>query len=229
MYRIFQILIVGGFIGGILVGWHFLTDPARFPIRVVKLQAEHQHVDRRQLQQQIIPFVRQGFFGLNEAHLRRSLSSQLPWIAKVESQRVWPNQVIIKITERKPAVRWGDTKFIDVSGQLFTAPPDRYTQNLPLLNGPESEQKQVWGFYQTMARLLAPLRLTVVKLAMDERQALSAVLSNGTQMFFGTKESLPRLQRFVKVYPQIFTRAEAQAERIDLRYENGLAVKWRDN
>ena len=62
---------------------------------------------------------------------------------------------------------------------------------------------------------------------MDNRQAYSMVLNNGAQVLLGRREPLPRLQRFAKVYHKIFTPTSAQAERIDLRYQNGLTVKPR--
>ncbi len=55
---------------------------------------------------------------------------------------------------------------------------------------------------------------------------MSLLLNNGTKILIGRKDSLPRLQRFVKVYPEIFKTPQAQAESIDLRYDNGLSVKW---
>lgn len=228
VYRIFQLVMIGVFAMGIFWGWRYLTNPTHFPIRVVKLQASYAHVDPRQLQQKIVPFVSRGFFSLNEAHLQQTLLSQMPWIAKVELQRVWPDIVLIRIAEYQPAAHWGNAKLIDVNGKLFSVPEANRLQNLPALNGPEAYQKQIWDLYLAMSKSLLPLGLRIQKLEMDNRQAYSLVLNNGAQVLLGRREPLPRLQRFVKVYPKIFTPTQAQAERIDLRYQNGLTVKWRE-
>jgi cell division protein FtsQ len=228
IYRIFQLLMVGALAMGIFWGWRYLINPSHFPIRVVKLQATYTHIDPRQLQQIIVPFVSRGFFGLNEARLQQSLLSKLPWINKAELQRIWPDIVVIRITEYHPAAHWVSDKLIDVNGKLFSVPEASRLQNLPLLNGPAAYQKQIWDLYLAMSKSLLPLRLRIQKLEMDNRQAYSLVLNNGAQVLLGRREPLPRLQRFVKVYPKIFTPTRAQAERIDLRYQNGLTVKWRD-
>lgn len=220
--------MVGALTAGILGGWRYLTNPNHFPIRVVKLQAVYAHVDPRQVQHIIIPFVSRGFFNLNEARLQQALSSQLPWIDKLELRRIWPDTVFIRITEHHPAAHWGNDKLIDVRGKLFSVPEASRLQNLPVLNGPAAHQKQIWDLYVAMSKSLLPLRLRIQKLEMDNRQAYSILLSNGAQVLLGRREPLPRLQRFVKVYPKIFIPTSAQAERIDLRYQNGLTVKWRD-
>jgi cell division septal protein FtsQ len=38
---------------------------------------------------------------------------------------------------------------------------------------------------------------------------------------------LTRLSHFVKVYPKIIGERAAQVEYIDLRYQDGLAIRWK--
>ena len=145
--------MVGALAIGIFWGWRYLTNPDHFPIRVVKLQAAYTHIDPRQVQQIVVPFVNRGFFGLNEARLQQTLLSTLPWIDKLELRRIWPDIVFIRITEYHPAAHWGNDKLIDVNGKLFSVPEASRLQNLPTINGPAAYQKQMWDLYVAMSKL----------------------------------------------------------------------------
>jgi cell division protein FtsQ len=211
----------------LILGWFRLRDPTQFPVRIVKVQAAYQHVNREILQQVILPYVNGGFFNMNTAKLEQQLK-QVPWVADAGVQRVWPDKVVINITEHKPVARYGDHQLINEKGQIFTPPAAEMVENLPFLNGSPEQTQQLWQDYQELNAAIAPLKLSIQSLTIDDRQTLSLVLNNGTKVLLGQTQALPRMQRFVKVYHKIFTSPEMQAISIDLRYENGLTVKWPD-
>lgn len=226
IYRIIQLLVTCVLLLALFYGWRWLSDPREFPVKSVKIQASYEHVDRQTLQAQILPYLNPGFIRLNTTALEEQLLT-FPWLAKVEISRIWPDTIVIKITEQQAIARWGNQSLLNTKGEIFTPPANTISANLPVLNGPVDETASMWKNYEQITQILKPLNLRVHKFDMDERLSLTLELENGTRVFLGKTDSLPRLQRFAKVYPKVFTSPSAQAEYIDLRYENGLSIKWR--
>lgn len=226
VYRLLQLLIGLALIVGIFWGWRMINDPKQFPIKSIKVQASYQHLDRRQLGQMIFPFINRGMFHLNASQLKEQLEA-LPWVGGVEIHRAWPDAVIIKIAEQRAVARWGDDQLLNDQGELFQPPKHSFPSDLPLFEGSERQIKDLWENYQLMSAAIAPLGLKIVNLDATERESFTLVLNNGLRLFLGRNKPLSRLERFVKVYPHIFAEKDKSAESADLRYENGVSVKWR--
>jgi len=229
IYRCLQWLIIIGVMGGMVWGWQFLKDPAKFPVKAVKVEASYQHVSRETLQRAVMPYVEErSFFDIDVNGLKHSLL-QIPWVADVKVQRIWPKTLVIRVKEQHPVAQFGNKMLINAQGQLFSPPNDTFPANLPVLRGKEDKAAKLWQYYHEISAILAPLRLSIRELDLNDRQSFDLVLNNGTKLFLGHHQVLFRLQRFVKVYPQIFTSPSVQAESVDLRYENGLTIKWRQS
>ena len=228
LYRIFQLLVAAAVIISLVWGWHMIRDPDQFPIKVVKVQADYQHLNHDAIAQQILPFADRGFFNLNGRELTRQLQ-QSPWVADVDIHRVWPDTIIIKITEQQAVAQWGKQALVNTEGKIFMPPVNTFPAKLPLLNGADNQVATLLQYYRDMSGILAPLKLTISELDANDRQALNLILNNGTKVFLGRTDPVQRLQRFAKVYHEIFTATDTQAESVDLRYENGISVKWQIN
>ena len=100
---------------------------------------------------------------------------------------------------------------------------------LPRLSGPEGSAPSLMAKYQRLVEILAPLRLAVVQLAIDERGQVEAVLDGGMQLILGGEDFLPRLHRFVEVYSSELASRRSEIERVDLRYTSGIAVAFRES
>ena len=80
--------------------------------------------------------------------------------------------------------------------------------------------------YQRIVELLAPLRLSVTQLTVDERGQAEVVLTGGIQVLLGSEDFLGRMHRFVAIYRSELAPRAAEVERVDLRYETGIAVAF---
>lgn len=228
IYRVCQWLVIIAVIVGGIWAWQLLRQPDRFPVQSVKIEASWHHVNRQAVQQLIMPYVlARGFFSLDVNGIRQKLM-QMPWVAEAKVQRVWPGTLVIKITEQRAMARFGDKALLNEKGQLFYPPLTSFPSGLPVLRCQPDKLTKVWEYYQQINQIIAPLGLTTRELDLTRRHSVTLVLSNGTRLFLGHTQIFYRLKRFVVVYPQIFVSKEAHAESVDLRYENGLTVKWRE-
>jgi cell division protein FtsQ len=196
-----------------------------FPIHNVKVYGV-QYLDHQDVQTLISPFVNDGFFRVDLDRIKERVL-QLPWVAKVVVRRVWPDQVVVNIIERIPVALWNNTTLLSSAGEIFTPPIATYPTGLPQLIGPAGEQIEMVQYYAMLSKVLMPLHFKIARLELTPSMTWSLTLDNGIKLSIGHKDILTRLDHFVKVYPKIVGNRVDEVEYIDLRYPNGMAVRWK--
>ncbi len=198
-----------------------------FPIHHVKVYGAA-HMSHRDVQHALMPLVTRGFFAIDVDAVKEQLL-QLPWVANASVWRIWPDQMVIAITERIPVARWNQHSLLSTNGEIFTADENTYPQNLPQFIGPEGEQINMLENFVKMSRIVQPLHNKIAHLELSSYLAWSMTLDNGIKVNLGYKDILTRTNHFVKVYRKIVGKRAEDVEYVDLRYPNGLAVKWKSD
>ncbi len=208
-------------------GYRWLMLPTTLPIRSVTLAGELKYVDPRRLQALLKNEVDAGFFGIDLAAIKQKLEA-LPWIYQVSLRRVWPDRLQITVEEQRPIARWGDEGLVNRYGDIFVASADKVDRTLPVITGRRDRCKALIREFNEADKLLYPLGLKLVSLVEDERGDQRLLLANGAHLALGRKHRYERLQRFVASYRGTLQPLMADVSRLDLRYSNGFAVKWKD-
>jgi len=209
-------------------GWTVLRDPWKFPVKSVQIVGNFQQIDQTELKQLILPFVGQGFFALPVTTLRHQLLES-PWVDEVVVKRIWPATVVIDIVEQVPVAHWGKESLLNAKATLFSPQNAEAVTGLPILDGPRGQQKMVLEAYIKMGQTLAKLNLKIVHLTMTPRHAWQLVLDNNLEIMLSKADALSRLERFVEVYPQLKQAQNKEAAYVDLRYANGISIRWQEN
>lgn len=196
-----------------------------FPIKEVKI-AGVQHVNHDEVQRILLPLVNKGFFSVSVDHIKESLT-QFPWVADASVRRAWPNQIIIQVTEKLPVARWNEDKLLSTVGELFSPARETFPQGLPQFVGPEGEQVSMMENYAQISKVIAPLHFKITRFEFSPAHVWSFTLDNGIKVNIGHKDILTRVNDFVKVYPKIIGNRANEVNSVDLRYSNGLAVRWK--
>ncbi len=222
MERILILLGAGVVLAGGLKGWIALES---LPVQQITVTGELENTQTNAVREMVEPQLVQGFIGVDLAELSDQLEA-LPWVYQASVRRVWPNAITIHIDEQLPIARWGDNGFLNHQGQIFRPREEARWQSLPLLQGPDDTAPELMRTYQRLVDLLAPLGLGVGQLVVDERGQVEAVLQGGQHLLIGGSDFLDRLQRFSSVYRAELAAQMDRVERIDLRYEHGVAVAF---
>lgn len=215
-------LVLAGVLGW---AWATLTDPALLPIKQVEVQGAFVHVEAREVRDAVAPYVGGNFFTVDVRRLQRVVKA-LPWVHYAEVRRAWPGTVHITVREQTAAARWGEDALVNESGEIFRPTPASYPADLPVLRGPQGAGKSMVAAYKDMSAMLAPLKLRIAAINLDQRRAWSLQLDNGMQLVLGRGGGYERLLKFVRFYHRAFQGREAEVARVDLRYSNGFAVRW---
>ena len=197
------------------------------PVQYITVTGELERTQTEAVQEMVQPALVGGFLNADLHHIRKQLED-LPWIYRATVQRRWPSALEINVIEQLPIARWGEDGFLNHEGEVFHSGSSHDLQALPLLQGPDGTAKPLMAAYQRIVEILAPLHLAVTQLAVDERGQVGVVLEGGMQLLWGGEDFLERMHRFVALYrAELATRSE-EIERVDLRYETGVAVAFTD-
>tara|TARA_B100000989_G_scaffold267455_1_gene221542 strand:+ start:36179 stop:36802 length:624 start_codon:yes stop_codon:yes gene_type:complete len=197
-----------------------------FPINTVKVTGEYPHINRQALQDVVVPDTDHGFFAMKMNKIKHHVE-QLPWVAKADVKRVWPDKLVIHINEKQAAANWNKDSILTNSGEVFTPLKGDTQKNLPKLTGPAGQELEVFREFNTISQQLQPLGLTVTELRLSPRNAWRMKLSNGLEVVIGHSDVNERVTRFVKAYPKVIDGRDDDVVYVDLRYPHGMAVRWR--
>ncbi len=206
----------------LVAGAWYLTRPDTLPIHSVRIEGEFAHVTRDELRHAITQAAGGGLFSVDLGAIRRAAQT-LPWVHHVTVRRVWPDGLRVSVTEQRAAAIWNDQGLLNDAGEPFYPVPASLPA-LPQLSGPDGSEALLLGHWHAMQKILAPLKLDVTRLAMDERRALRATLGDNMELILGRDEIYARVMRFTRMYTTLAGRGAMR--RADLRYSNGLAVRW---
>ena len=196
------------------------------PVQQIRVTGELAYTRAEAIQEIVQPALRGGFLGADLLRIRESVEA-LPWVYRATVRRRWPAALELHVVEQLAIARWGDQGFLNHGGEIFSSSTVEDQQSLPLLQGPEGTAQELAAEYLRLTALLQPLGLTVSALHLDTRGQLEAELDGGLRILMGNRDFHERMRRFTAVYREHLADRGAGIERIDLRYESGLAVAFR--
>ena len=214
-------------LAGLGAGVRQLLDPQTLPVRSLELTGRFQHIAPEAVRQAVRPYTGDGLLRLDIDAVRRAVQG-LAWVRSASVRRAWPDAVAVRVTEHQAVARWAGGGLINGAGERFM-PSAADGQGLPVFEGPAGTVGELTRRYREMQRALSPLGLSIGRVALDARRSWRLRLEGGVELVLGRDRQYERLLRFVRVYGQALAERKQRIERVDLRYTNGLAVRWQDD
>ena len=216
-----------------------LAQQPKFQLKRVDVRGDLRHVTAASVRTALAGRLRGNYFTLRLDDARR-LFETVPWVAEASVRRVWPDRLLVTLTEHRALGVWEDGRLLSDRGELFVANPDEaeiYGQ-LPAFSGPFSAAKDAARRYYELSAQFAPLSLHIAAIDISDRKAWSLRLapelredakqSNDLHVELGRDRAvLPLAERVAQVvaaYPLVVAQLGGSPARIDARYANGLAA-----
>lgn len=224
-------IAIGAMVGAASAGiWYVQTAASevaeRFPIQRISILGELKYVDRAALEAALRPYMEENFFSIELNDIKQTTES-MAWIDHATARKEWPNTLVVSLHERIPVANWGKNQFLSAKGQIFLAEHVQPNANLPTFIGMADQAALIARHYVQMQAVLKDAGLTINVLEMTDRVSMTLKLNGDMSLVVDEKESLEKLQRFTAVYRLFTDEQRQQLLRVDLRYENGLAIKWK--
>ncbi|HLS99297.1 MAG: cell division protein FtsQ/DivIB [Porticoccaceae bacterium] len=215
------------FAGG-AVGLRTLYGILDVPIAVIGVDGRIANLSAREVEDIVAANLSGGFLSLDLDRIRKGLEAH-PWVESATARRQWPNQLVIVIREETPIARWGDSGFLNNRGQTLDVANAAALAELPLLAGPEGMEREVMQQYRIFTQLLQATGLAIVEFRMGERGGWHLRFADGPTLAVGRGQITDKIQRFLKVWDKALAVRLDQIDHIDIRYGNGVAVRWKTN
>ena len=129
------------------------------------------------------------------------------------------------VYEQQPYARWGAARLVNRQGRIFSVAGTDGLQGLPRLDGPDDRLADVLQFYAQCLAEFTGSGLVIDAVTLSPRGGWRIGLASGASIEVGRDDAQERLKRFLDVWPRLGTAQGAPAY-IDLRYENGFAMRW---
>lgn len=213
-------LMAGAFLGGKLL---LDKEPEILPVRLVTVEGDVHRLSSQQLQRTITEHLEGGLLTQDIKRLQRSVD-ELPWVRTATLRRVWPDRIVLNVEEYRPIARWGSDGLVTAEGEVFRPKGEDFPTTLPRLSGDDGQAPVIAGNYLRWRDRLAGLGLTLMALDRDTRGAWTLHLGQGLDLELGATRVEERLERFMRTWRQLA--AAGRPAVVDLRYANGLAVRW---
>lgn len=196
------------------------------PVETVVVDGATRHIDKTVIANQVAAGINGRILELDLGAIQERLVEE-PWINEVEVRRAWPPALQVKLIEEVPVARWGNRGLLNHQGDIFW--PERVDayQALPELSGPSHETVRIMQQFRDLNSLFIRSGITLAGLELESRGAWTLHLNNGIKVVAGRDDLMPRLRRFIQVYETQLVKQQESIEEVDIRYTNGVAVKWK--
>ncbi len=225
------------------IGWwltKMLIEQEHSPVNSIVISGEMPYTQREEVLSAMSNIDLGNFFQVNVNDIQTQVSA-LPWVYSVAVRKQWPNEVKIYVVDQTPIALWNGDFLLNQFGKAFQAETKVLTKALPEFFGPEGSELLALENFTNLNDLLEYRDLSIDELILSERFSWQLTLNNGVRLNLGREERVKRVQRFMDVYPLIKTHLADQEKQksnskkqlkqtvdyIDLRYDTGLAVGWK--
>lgn len=202
-------------------GWKTLDRP----VSLVRVDGELTAAERARATELVSLFLPAGVLSLDTRALR-DLLEQESWVDSVSLWRTWPDAVRLEIRAEAAVARWRTDALLSARGLVIEPLELIELDTLPRLAGPDGSAERVMQTFQRITDVLRPYGLRIETLDMDAEGGIEVRLREGPLLVLGHHELGNRLSRLDMVLSQQFPDGLAEVERIDARYDNGIAVAW---
>lgn len=222
------VAVIGGVGTGVWVFAQQLLSPEVHPVESVEVNGTIRHVRERDLFMVLAPLLQNGYWGVR-VHRAQAAIETLEWVESARVRRSWPGRLIVSVREHEALARWGDDGLVTADGLIFRPPAETWPQGLSLLEGDAAQAMLLVERYLDWRALLEEIGDAPLHIQVDQRQSWRVLLNSGAVLELGRSEVEQRMRRFVDTAGLVLRATDERIMTADLRYPNGLAIRWRDD
>ncbi len=195
------------------------------PIEKIRISGKFQQLDTQAIEQQLQPYLGQGFFALDIQQIQHTISQQA-WVKNVSVRRIWPNRVHVNVEEKKAVARWDEKHLLSAEAVIFPADVASFAQ-LPRINGYSKQTRELLERYSRLQQRFNALSLRVTAMVEDNKGSLRLELDERLTVSLGGGDNATKISHLLAVYPQHIAPRLEFIEQIDFRYSNGFSIAWK--
>jgi cell division protein FtsQ len=213
------ILLVVSFLVG---GGYFIRAALDREISGVEYVASFDYVKKEEVNALIAPYFPSTFFQMDVDAIRQAVEDHA-LIRKASVVKNWNGPLIIKWQEELPVARWREHDLLSQEGNIL--PIEINDRDLPLLDGPEDQAKDVMAQFQLFSAWAKQHQFGIRGLQKTSAGWHIDVVQ-GFEIIIGLDDTLEALKRLDRGLQAVIPNIE-NVSKIDMRYNQGFAVAWK--
>lgn len=232
-----KLLLTGAVVYGGFLGYQFVTTSPQFEISQVTLTG-NQTLPEKELHKWLGPVAGKNIFLLDLENLSTRLARH-PWIQTVSVRKVFPQNIVVDVMERKPyaRIKLDQVYVMDNFGVLLSLATPAY-RDLPLIIHPWSGEKTTLGENAVLEGVIESLQTmhylnkmsffadNPIKTSdIDDFSRVTFTTGNGRlKIFMGLETIKQDFQNFLIVRDTL-EKDKNNIEHIDLSFKDKIVVK----
>lgn len=208
----------------ILAGWSVWRQLDR-PVRSVRVEGLLSPAEQGAIRDVVSRTLDEGVLSLDVAEVSDRILA-LSWPRAVEVRRVWPDTLVIRVEKESVVAAWGDDGYLTSAGKIVQLADG--AKGVPELSTLLSEPRRAMEIYQVLESRVNPAGLRIVRLEENSLGEWLITLEGGATLALGNEALIDRLERFLLAYRRALSDRHDELAHVDMRYDNGLAVRWKN-
>ena len=206
-----------------------------WPVKNVLLASKEKHINEAEIAKILSVKNTGGMLSIDLVELHKDLLSN-PWVKAVTIRKQWPDTLSFELQEFEPIARINDMLLLESGVRVIEKDKDKdINTNANLLNiiidksriGAGLDLLKLVNQIEDIESKLALHHLELKTFEIDEINNWFIHLNERFGINLGRQKQQQRMERFFTVFAAIENKL--QLEHIDLRYRNGLSVKYKQN
>ena len=206
---------------------NFFQNKFELPVEQVVIEGTFERVSKGTVEQIVREQINKDFLEVKLSAIKQKIEEN-PWIEFVMVKRIWPDTIVLKVQEEQPIAKWGEYGFINMQGELKVVQTEDELLGLPVFSGKQNQVEEVANWYMIANGILKPIELRISGLEVDKQEDWMLLVNDGKKIILPTEDKHEKLTEFVDVYKEKLRGKFENINVIDLRYESGFAVSWKD-
>ena len=192
----------------------------------VRIVGNLRWVSPEELKHVIAGRLQGGFFRVDIAAMRDDALA-VPWVRDVSVRRVWPGELRVTVVEERPIAQWAGGGLVTERGTLLPVRHAQAVLGLPVFDGPREALPMLRDGLREFGSIFDGIGGGISRLERSAAGNWSLQFADGVRLVFRDDQER-HVRRFATVYLAALIGRREFIERIDLRYPNGFAVRWRN-
>jgi len=192
----------------------------------VRIVGSLRRVSHEDLTHAIAGRLRGGFFRVDISSVRES-ALVVPWVRDVSVRRVWPGELHLTVSEERPIARWENGGLVTEGGAVLPVRQGLAGIGLPVFAGPREAIPRLIDGLREFSSIFDGIGGGIDRLERSAAGNWNLRFADGVRLVFRDEQE-EHVRRFAAVYLSALIGRRGSIERIDLRYPNGFAVRWRE-
>ena len=198
-----------------------------FPIKNVSIESKIINVSKNDVFEKSKNYLdSKSFFNFKISILKKEIE-KVSWVKSADIRRVYPGKIKIYIEEHVPIAIWNNRSYMNDVGDIFLIQDIK--KNLPVIISNQSGNKIMFLYFSLLLKYISDynLNMEIKKIEENDIRSLSAHLSSGIIVKFGSKDIRNKIHAFVKIYNTLNSSDLEKIGYIDMRYSNGFSIGWK--